>query len=93
MRARIFVLNVKIYGNRFYKICDNADEIINVFVHEKDHIEKARTWGYDTYLEKKTSNPRAIEESAVSAQRKRPSWNETSVEFRKRVEDYLKSFE
>ena len=89
----IIGLNVKIYGNRFYKICDNADEIINLFVHENDHIEKARTWGYDTYLEKKTSNPKAIEESAVSAQRNHPSWNGTSVEFRKRVEDYLKSFE
>lgn len=60
MRARIFVLNVKIYGNRFYKICDNADEIINVFVHEKDHIEKARTWGYDTYLEKRQVIPEQL---------------------------------
>ena len=87
-------IRIEIYlkGNINTKTCDNADEIINSFIHEKNHIEKAEQVGYHKYVEMRKSNRYELESSAVAAQKSHPSWNGTSKVYKERVNNYLESF-
>ena len=85
-------LNVKLNGNRNTKACDNANNIINLFAHEANHIRKAKSIGYFRYANQQRNNLKSLEESAISAQMAHPSWQGTSDKFKKWTNDYLNSF-
>ena len=75
-------------------LCDNADEIVNAYIHENDHIEKALKMGYKKWYELNQTNEgkRAVEISAIAAQRAHSSWSGCRDSFKKGVERYEKQF-
>ena len=75
-------------------LCDNADEIVNSFIHEKDHIDRALKMGYKKWLNlnKTSAGKRNIEGSAIKTQRSHSSWNGCRESFKKGVKRYEKSF-
>lgn len=75
-----------------WALCDNADEITNSFIHERDHIDRARAMGYKKWSELNSSNPYDIEESAVNAQKGHESWSGCSPKFQTGVENHLNTF-
>ena len=84
-------IRVKLLGNINLKICDNADEIISCFVHEKDHINKAKIMGYHKYSQYQKTNLYNLENSAVNSQKQHPSWGGTRELFKEWVNNYLLS--
>ena len=75
-----------------WALCDNADEIINGFIHERNHIDRAKAMGYEKWRKLNNSNPYGIEESAVNAQKSHESWFGCSRKFQTGVENYLNTF-
>ncbi len=75
-----------------WALCDNADEITNCFIHERNHIDRARAMGYEKWSKLNRSNPYDIEESAVNAQKSHESWSGCSPKFQIGVENYLNTF-
>ena len=73
------------------KSCDNADEIVNSFVHEGDHINKAEKMGYYEYKKMYEEHLNELEQSALSAQMSHPSWFKTSNSFKRGVVKYINS--
>ena len=85
-------IDIYLKGNKNTKLCDNSDEIINSFIHEKDHADKAKKMGYYSYLKYQNTHRAELEESAVAAQKSHHSWNGTSEKYKKSVILYLESF-
>ena len=75
------------------KYCDNADEITSMFVHENDHVSKAKSMGYWKWKKENATNRKWLEESAVAAQIGHPSWQGTSQKFKDGTENYLKKWQ
>jgi len=73
------VVNLKENAKR--KFCDNANEIINLFVNEKTHYDDYKRLGYDEYYKKDYNT--YLEPRAIEAQMKHPSWNGTSERYKK----------
>ncbi|MCR4828525.1 MAG: hypothetical protein K5864_03580 [Bacteroidales bacterium] len=88
----IIRIEVYLYGNLNTKLCDNADEIISCFVHENDHINKARKLGYKKYSDYQANKRKDLEDSAINAQKNHHSWEGTSEGFKKAIDNYLNSF-
>ena len=62
-------------------ICNRANEIINTFVHEKDHFERHRK-----NPQEYNNTPEWLREHwAIKAQLKDPSWEKVSYKYRKSV--------
>ena len=85
-------LNVRLHGNVNTKACDNANNILNLFAHENNHINKAKDVGYYRYAELKQNDLKSLELNAVSAQKEHISWSGTSDKFKMWTEKYLNSF-
>ena len=74
------VIKVRLEGNCFgLEICNQADEIINLFAHEKAHIDQCKSIGFQRY-EKLSRGER--ETFAVRSQMSEPSWWKTRNVFR-----------
>ena len=75
-------------------MCDNANEILNAFIHEENHIQRALKMGYTKWFEMNSTNEGKsdIEKSAIAAQRAHSSWNGCRDSFKKGVENYEKRF-
>ena len=82
-------LEVFLETNVRKKICDNADEIINSYIHEGDHIEKAKTFGYHEYKKLQENNLKELEQSALNAQMSDPTWFRTRNFFKRGVINYV----
>ncbi|NLM68104.1 MAG: hypothetical protein GX180_13170 [Enterococcus sp.] len=82
-------IDVRIEGNRKTKIADRANEIKNIFAHEKQHYDDYKKLGFEGY--KKV--PLDIrEQRAVSAQMKHESYQGTRPGFQRAVVKYGKKF-
>jgi RHS repeat-associated protein len=94
-KAVVTHLYIKLERNRSLNgcseaLCDNADEIVNAFVHEKDHIKRALEMGYYKWRDT-VSTPEGhkdIEESAIAAQRAHDSWNGCRNSFKEGIRNY-----
>ena len=98
-KAMVEHLYVKLGANRMPNIngealCDNADEIVSCFVHERNHIRRAIKMGYRKWLmlSKTRSGRKNIEESAIKSQKEHSSWEGCREYFKKGVEEYDKEF-
>ncbi len=71
-------------------LCDNADEIVNSFVHERNHIKRAIKMGYSKWakMNETKEGKRNVEKSAIKAQRNHSSWKRCRGGFKKGVENY-----
>ena len=74
------VIQIRLKGNSIgLKICDYADEIKNIFSHEKAHVDHYKKVGHLNYQ----STSRDIREQiAVSAQMKDASWSGTREKYK-----------
>ena len=75
-------------------LCDNADEIVNSFVHERDHMQRALKMGYGKWLKMNNSKEgkRDVEYSAIKAQREHSSWSGCRDSFKEGVKNYEERF-
>lgn len=75
-------------------LCDNADEIVNSFVHERDHMQRALKMGYGKWLKMNNSKEgkRDVEFSAIKAQREHSSWSGCRDSFKEGVKRYEERF-
>lgn len=73
-------------------LCDNAYEIVNSFVHEKDHISKAIKMGYYKWAELISTDAGrcSVERSAIAAQRSHSSWSGCRIGYKKGIDNYEK---
>ncbi len=78
-------IDIKLEGNKKNKFSDHANEITNLFEHEKQHYEDYKSIGFDAY--KKTSKNRT-ESRAVSNQMKHSSFKGTRTGYQKAVKSY-----
>jgi RHS repeat-associated protein len=78
-------IDVKIEGNKKTKVADHANEIINMFIHEKLHYSDYKTIGFEGLL-KMDVNRR--EQRAITEQMKDESFKGTRPFFQKAVIDY-----
>ncbi len=83
-------MEVNTEGNKkSSKIADDANAIINVFAHEKDHYDNYKKDGFDKYVE----TPKALREKrAVVTQMKHPTFSKTSKNFQQSMINYGKKF-
>ena len=98
-KAIVSHLYVKLEENRKYNssgeaLCDNAYEIINSFIHERDHIRRAIGMGYYKWAEMVASKEglQIIELSAISAQRTHDSWNGCRPGYKQGIANYEEFF-
>jgi len=98
-KAIVTHLYIRLENNRTPKedgnaLCDNADEIINSFVHEQNHIQRAIGMGYKKWfkLNQTKEGKRDVEGSAIAAQRAHSSWNGCRDSFKKGIERYEKRY-
>ena len=75
-------------------VCDNADEIISLFVHENDHIQRGLQMSFENL--QKTINTREslgkFESNAINAQRNHSSWKGCRDSFREGMDRYERRF-
>ena len=76
-------------------VCDNADEIISLFVHENDHIQRGLQKSIEELNEIRTTKEllAEFESNAVNAQRKHSSWKGCRKSFREGMDRYERSFQ
>ena len=67
-------------------------EIVNSFVHEKDHISKAIKMGYYKWAELNSTvaGRGSVERSAIAAQRSHSSWSGCRIGYKKGIDNYEK---
>ncbi len=78
-------IDVRIEGNKAAGISDHANEIKNMFAHEKKHLTDYRSVGLDAYSEV-PKNER--EQRAVITQMEDPTWKNTRPSFQRAVIRY-----
>ena len=82
------VIKIRLLGNSLgIKACNNAEEIKNLFDHEKGHINQCQMLGFSSYSQL-TKNEQ--EQYAVKSQMNSPSWGKTSQSFKDSFIDYGK---
>ncbi len=84
------IIRIRLENNRkeeLHSICDYADEIINLFAHEKGHITQCNKLGFDNYYKLTTDEQ---EQYAIRAQMKQSSWRKTRPWFQEYFENKLK---
>ena len=82
------VIKIRLKGNSTgLEICNNAEEIKNLFAHEKGHIQQCQTIGFSSYKQL-TKNDQ--ETYAVRTQMSDPSWGKTRQSFKKSFIEYGK---
>ena len=93
-------LEIKLKENRTKNsvgnaVCDNADEIISLFVHENNHIQRGLQKSIEELNEIRTTKEllAEFESNAVNAQRKHSSWKGCRESFRKAMDRYERSFQ
>jgi len=78
-------IKVKIEGNKDTKIADHANEIVNVFVHEKNHYDESKSAGLNAYQR----TPSSIrEQRAISTQINHSTFNSTRTSYQNAVRIY-----
>ena len=93
-------LEIKLKENRTKNsvgnaVCDNADEIISLFVHENDHIQLGLQMSFED-LQKICTTKKLLgefESNAVNAQRNHSSWKGCRESFREGMDRYERSFQ
>ncbi len=84
------VIKIRVKGNSLgIKVCNNAEEIKNLFAHEKGHIQQCQTIGFSVYKQLTKSEQEAY---AVRAQMSDPSWEKTRQSFKKSFIEYGKKY-
>ena len=76
-------------------VCDNADEIISLFVHENDHIQRGLQMSFEE-LQKISTTKKLLgefESNAVNAQRNHSSWKGCRESFREGMDRYERRFQ
>ena len=98
-KAYVTHLYIKLEENRTpnshgESLCDNADEIVNSFVHERDHIIRGLKMGYSMWAQMNSTKEgkKNIEKSAILSQRNHQSWNGCRMGFKIGVDNYEKKF-
>lgn len=76
-------------NNKEWKIADNANNIISMFVHENQHYNDYKELGHIKYSK---TDITIKEYNAIMAQIQHSSWNKTDIGFRNSVKKYAKSF-
>ena len=82
------IILIRLKGNSSgIKVCDYADEIINLFVHEKAHIDQFQSLGHLKYqlLDYDLREQHAIKEQIID-----PSWKHTRENYRQATINYGK---
>ena len=98
-KAYVTHLYIKLEENRTpnshgESLCNNADEIVNSFVHERDHIIRGLKMGYSMWAQMNSTKEgkKNIEKSAILSQRNHQSWNGCRMGFKIGVDNYEKKF-
>ena len=78
-------IKIKMEGNKKGKVADNANEIINLFIHEKKHYNDYKEAGIDAY---KAMGKSRREQRAVNTQMEHISFKETRGFFQKAIKAY-----
>ena len=88
----IYLENNRLQNKSGMALCDNAFEITSCFVHERNHVRRAKKMGYQQWSQmNKTANGRLdIESSAIETQRMNSSWNGCSDHFKSGINNYEK---
>jgi RHS repeat-associated protein len=96
----VMYIEIKLKENRTKNsvgnaVCDNADEITSLFIHENDHIQRGLKMSYEDM--QKTQNTKELlgkfESNAVNAQRNHSSWNGCRKSFQEGMDRYERSFQ
>ena len=74
-------------------LCDNADEIVNTFVHERNHIRRALKVGYYKWAKMNSTKKgrRDVERRAISTKKAHVSWKGCRPVFKNGIDNYEKS--
>ena len=82
------VIKIRLNGNSTgLEICNNAEEIKNLYAHEKGHIQQCQSIGFSAYKQLTKNNQ---ETHAVRTQMSDPSWEKTRHSFKKSFMEYGK---
>jgi RHS repeat-associated protein len=76
---------IRLQGNINCKFTDNANEIINMFIHEGQHYYDFKSMGGEAF---DAESVRDLEKCAIEAQMNHSTWNKTRRYFRDRTLDY-----
>jgi RHS repeat-associated protein len=78
-------INIRLEGNKNNKVSDNANEIINLFSHEKQHYSDFKTMGANAFI---SWSENSREQSAIKTQMQHPSWGKTRPSFQSGMKRY-----
>ena len=82
------VIQIRLEGNRNgIKVCDYADEIKNLFAHEKGHIDHYYRIGHAKY---QSTSYKEREKIALDVQTKDPTWRNVHDDFKQDIIKYGK---